>query len=372
MTEQQHDKQSDNLQPLVLLELKKSGWNNNIQIPNLYITSIAVSQKEYDFVYEYVLKLDEVGAREEKDWIYHHRVIACPPALISSFQELYPNGLYGVENLWTQVYQKAVDNKATKERQKERQELKENQENEEQNKKQEEKIESNEHNEKALVLLELKKSGWCNNSNTPNLYITTIVVPQHEYDFAYNYLLYSDEPPREEKYWEYYHRIITRDLCLISAFQQLYPTGLCSAENLWTKVYQKALENKSSSELYQKRKEEKIKLRAEGKMCRVYDVTPGKEEEEEKNKSSDCYRYPRDEIGNKCTVQELIGAYRIRNTEELKQLHEELRDGDFIDTDGYRGIGLWLYMKGCLFKTEEDYGYIIPSVGFCKVLEHGL
>lgn len=48
------------------------------------------------------------------------------------------------------------------------------------------------------------------------------------------------------------------------------------------------------------------------------------------------------------------------------------RTGDIIDTDGFRGIGLWYCDGTSLIKTQGEYGYFLPSQAYKKVEEHGL
>lgn len=54
---------------------------------------------------------------------------------------------------------------------------------------------------------------------------------------------------------------------------------------------------------------------------------------------------------------------------KLKFLFE---DGDLVDTDGYRGIGMYFYEHGKFIKTKGEYGYFLPEAAWKYVERDGL
>lgn len=53
-------------------------------------------------------------------------------------------------------------------------------------------------------------------------------------------------------------------------------------------------------------------------------------------------------------------------------LKEILREGDIIDTKGYRGLGLWFFDGVNLIKSSGEYGYFLPDEAWSQVEQHGL
>lgn len=58
------------------------------------------------------------------------------------------------------------------------------------------------------------------------------------------------------------------------------------------------------------------------------------------------------------------------NEETIKYL-ETCKDGDAIDFDGYRGIGIYILFEGRFHKTIDEYGYYLPSFLWKFIEEHG-
>ncbi len=50
----------------------------------------------------------------------------------------------------------------------------------------------------------------------------------------------------------------------------------------------------------------------------------------------------------------------------------QIKEGDFLDVQGYRGTGLYYYNGKDFIKTEGEYGYFLPSDAWKMVQLHGL
>lgn len=51
---------------------------------------------------------------------------------------------------------------------------------------------------------------------------------------------------------------------------------------------------------------------------------------------------------------------------------DKIKEGDLLDFDGYRGIGLYYYNGEEFIKTLGEYGYFLPSDAWKMVHLHGL
>ena len=188
------------------------------------------------------------------------------------------------------------------------------------------------------------------------------VLTKQEYDFVFRWQLQYDnaESGRDACSWTYPHSIKSVDQAFITEFKRVYDGGLnVGPGDVWNSLWMHCVKQKEESEKrdIQHAKEEKMRL--EGKACRLYHVTRDRSEEDDGDHE------------NTYDVEAFVERYKIRDGSELADLMQ-LRDGDLVDTDGYRGIGLWLFMGTTLRKTQGEYGYFIPAAGFCKVMEHGL
>ena len=63
---------------------------------------------------------------------------------------------------------------------------------------------------------------------------------------------------------------------------------------------------------------------------------------------------------------------KIRLKHLPKDVRDKLRKGDIVDTEGYRGIGLYYYDGTRLIKTKGEYGYFLPKEAFKMVEKHGI
>ena len=57
---------------------------------------------------------------------------------------------------------------------------------------------------------------------------------------------------------------------------------------------------------------------------------------------------------------------------EIRETLRDIKGGDMVDIQGYRGEGLYYYDGNNLLKTYGEYGYIIPSEAWKFVDKYGL
>lgn len=57
---------------------------------------------------------------------------------------------------------------------------------------------------------------------------------------------------------------------------------------------------------------------------------------------------------------------------EYKPLFQTLNDGDLIDFESYRGIGLFYLHHDVFIKTLGEYGYFLPTMAWKFVIKYGI
>jgi len=58
--------------------------------------------------------------------------------------------------------------------------------------------------------------------------------------------------------------------------------------------------------------------------------------------------------------------------DKILSLAPKIRKGDLIDTEGYRGTGLWYFDGDSFIKTKGEYGYFLPEEAWGMVDRYGL
>jgi hypothetical protein len=95
--------------------------------------------------------------------------------------------------------------------------------------------------------------------------------------------------------------------------------------------------------------------------CNIYDFTAIKTDGYD---NSNLWKSPP-------TPQQFLSIMKIKSREHIAILNL-LEEGDFIDTEDYRGAGLWYYDGSHLHKNTGEYGYVIPSEGYKMAHKYGL
>ncbi len=71
------------------------------------------------------------------------------------------------------------------------------------------------------------------------------------------------------------------------------------------------------------------------------------------------------------TINEFIHVSQVIDSKSLLILNS-LLEGNLIDTERYRGTGVWYYDGHQLYKAEGEYGYILPFSAYKMIHNHGL
>jgi len=110
-------------------------------------------------------------------------------------------------------------------------------------------------------------------------------------------------------------------------------------------------------------------LRQEGKLCTLYYVYATKDKPDYDVSYEEEVPLTRAEFNQR--FQPKVYDWRAHMEGPCLAL-DKLKEGDLVDTSGYRGQGLW-YFDGTRFhKSIGEYGYFLRSIAFTKVQQYGL
>jgi len=154
--------------------------------------------------------------------------------------------------------------------------------------------------------------------------------------------------------------LLTSDPALVEAFKKIFKQECVSPagkETFWQQLCRETKEREEAKKQFEMQEIETKKLIKNGKKCRVYRVTVTAEYWESQTRLD---------------LRPFIQLHGIENKEQLQQLKTELKEGDLVDTAGYRGQGLWYYNGDVLIATTGEYGYFLPPEAWKKVEEYGL
>jgi hypothetical protein len=95
-------------------------------------------------------------------------------------------------------------------------------------------------------------------------------------------------------------------------------------------------------------------LQVDGKHCICYEIAIGEQ----------------DEVEDSYTVEEFIK--KMEPDEKSQLILLSLKEGNVVDTYGFRGLGVWYFDGLRLHKSLGEYGYTLPPQAFAMVEKHGL
>jgi hypothetical protein len=88
-------------------------------------------------------------------------------------------------------------------------------------------------------------------------------------------------------------------------------------------------------------KQQREKRKRQGQQCRLFPI------------KTTITQYDAEEAP--LNVKQFIESFGITDLTTIEIL-QQLRDGDLIDLNEYRGTGIWLFMKKLLYKSVGEYG----------------